>query len=108
MLDLIVVQHHHHQGDRHAVIRAERCSVCGEHAVLQHQVDALFLKIMLYTCTFVADHINVSLQHDRSLVLRTFAAFFFDDDIIAVILVYPQTSVFCKFYKEIADPLLVS
>ena len=108
MLDIFIVQHHHHKRDRNAVIRSQRCAVCREHAVFQHQIDSLFCEIMLNSGAFVAYHINVALKHNRLFVLRALACAFFNDHIIAVILIYPQTSVFCKFYKKVADAFFIS
>ena len=108
MLKLFIIQHHHHQGNRHAVIRTERRAVRPEDAVFYDQVDPVLLKIMLHARALVAHHVEMSLEHDRSLVLRSFAPCLFDDDIVRLILVYPESSVFCKFNEIVADPFLIS
>ena len=108
MLKLFIIQHHHHQGNRHAVIGTKCRAVSRENPVLYNQADPIFLKIVLHTGALVAHHIKMSLEHDRSFILRAFAAAFFDDNIIRLILVYPQSPVFCEFDKVVADLLLIS
>ena len=63
---------------------------------------------MLYSGAFVTHHIDVSLKHNRLFILRAFASGLFDDHIIAVILIYPQISVLCELYKEVADAFLIA
>ena len=108
MFDVFIVQDHHHKRDRHAVVRSQCCAVCREYAVFEYEIDSLFLKIMLYACTFITYHIDMSLKHDRLFLLCAFASLFLNDDIIAVVLIYPKSSVFCKLYKEIADTFFIS
>ena len=108
MLNVLIIQHHHHKRNCNTVICSERCAVCRKHAVFEHKVNPLCLKIMLYPYAFIAHHIDMSLQHDRLFVLCAFAAVFLDNNVITVVLVYPETSVFCKLYKEVADSLLIS
>ena len=63
---------------------------------------------MVNTGTFIAYHVKMSLKHNSRFILCSFASCFLDDYIMAVILINPQTSLFCEIYKEIADSLLIS
>ena len=108
MLDIFIIQHHEHQGNRHTVVRSERSAVCGEHRIFYNQVDSVFFKIMLHSGFLFADHVDMSLQHNRRLVFRAFASAFFYDYIIRLVLMNPESSVLCELYKIIADSFFIS
>jgi len=108
MFDLIIIQHHQHQGYGNSVVPAKRRSICRQSAIPDDQIQSIFFKIMLYPCTLLADHIHMTLKHNRCMILCPSASRFFNDYIISIVLDHLQTSVLCKFHKIITDSFFIS
>ena len=79
------IQHSQHGSHRHAVIRAERGSVCPEPSVFQNQADGILFKIMRYIHVFFAHHIGMALQQKGRLVFSSLTAVFAYKHIIFLI-----------------------
>ena len=104
----VVVEHRHHERHGDAVVRAEGGAVGGKNAVLDDEVKAIFLEVVLHAGKLVAHHIDVALHHDGRGGLGTGARGLLDDDVIDLVLVDIEVVVFGEGHEVIADALFVA
>lgn len=104
----VVIQHRHHESDGDAVVGAERGAVGGQDAVLDDELDAVMLEIVLDAGKLVADHVDMALHHDGRGTFGTGARGLLDDDVVDVVLVDIEPALLGEGDQKVADTLLVT
>ena len=107
MCQRIVVQNCQHERNSCTVVAAQRGAVCGQHAVLDDQVNAVLLEVMVNTGQLLAYHVQMTLEHNSRLVLSACTCGLLDDDVVQRVLMIPQTALLSEGNQIVTDSLFV-